>query len=54
MLADYRAYQGNIDSAIQMLLEYLPALKPGDRRYSIQTSQLAFFYGCKGDMRRKK
>lgn len=54
VLADYRAYQGNIDSAIQMLLEYLPALKPGDRRYSIQTSQLAFFYGCKGDMGRKK
>lgn len=49
VLSDYETYVKNYDTAIRLSLEYLPKLKPGDRKYSIQTSQLAFFYECKGD-----
>lgn len=48
VVADYEAYLNNIDTAIKITLAYLPKLKPGDRRYSMLTSKLAFFYGQKG------
>lgn len=42
--ATYTCEQGETDRAIKMLEDYLPKLQQGDRRYSIVTSTLAYFY----------
>ena len=42
--ATYTCEQGDIDSAISQLEQFLPTLRQGDRRYSIVTSTLAYFY----------
>ena len=42
--ATYTCEQGDIDSAISQLEQFLPTLHQGDRRYSIVTSTLAYFY----------
>ena len=42
--ATYISEKGDNDAAIKMLEAYLPTLKQGERRYSIVTSTLAYFY----------
>ena len=42
--ATYTCEQGDADRAIRQLEYLLPSLKPGERRYSIVTSTLAYFY----------
>lgn len=47
--ASYVCQMGRYDEAISILLRYLPRLRPGDRRYSILTSTLAYFYMIKNN-----
>ena len=42
--ASYSCEQGDVKGAIRQFEEYLPTLRPGDRRYSIVASTLAYFY----------
>lgn len=46
-LASYTCEQGNEDQAIRIFENYLPSIQQGDRRYSIITSTLAYFYARK-------
>jgi hypothetical protein len=54
-LASYTSEKGNDDQAINIFEKYLPSIKQGDRRYSIVTSTLAYFYSRKqqSDMQEK-
>ncbi len=54
-LASYTCERGNVDQAIRIFEEYLPSIPQGDRRYSIITSTLAYFYSRKqqSDMQEK-
>ena len=45
--ATYTCEQGDADRAIRQLEDLLPSLKPGERRYCIVTSTLAYFYSRK-------
>ena len=45
--ATYVCEQGDVDRAITQLEQYLPQLRQGERRYSIVTSTLAYFYSRK-------
>lgn len=45
--ATYTCEQGDADRAIRQLEDFLPSLKPGERRYSIVTATLAYFYSRK-------
>lgn len=47
--ASYVCQMKKYDEAIGLLQDYLKKVKSGDRRYSILTSTLAFFYDCKKD-----
>lgn len=47
--AGYICEMGDIDAAIRVFEAYLPTFQPGDRRYSIIASTLAFFYMRKHD-----
>ncbi len=47
--ATYTCERGDPDGAIRQLDSYLKKLKPGDRRYSIISSTLAYFYQTKND-----
>lgn len=46
-MASYTCEKGNEDQAINIFENYLPSIKQGDRRYSIITSTLAYFYSRK-------
>lgn len=46
-LASYTCERGNEDQAIRIFENYLPSIQQGDRRYSIITSTLAYFYSRK-------
>ena len=46
-LASYTCEKGNVDQAIRIFEDYLPSIQQGDRRYSIITSTLAYFYSRK-------
>ncbi len=46
-LASYTSERGNEDQAIRIFEDYLPSIQLGDRRYSIITSTLAYFYSRK-------
>lgn len=46
-LANYTSEKGNEDQAIRIFEDYLPSIQQGDRRYSIITSTLAYFYSRK-------
>ena len=46
-MASYTCEKGNEDQAISIFENYLPSIKQGDRRYSIITSTLAYFYSRK-------
>lgn len=46
-LASYTCERGNEDQAIRIFEDYLPSIQQGDRRYSIITSTLAYFYSRK-------
>ena len=46
-MANYTSEKGNEDQAIRIFEDYLPSIKQGDRRYSIITSTLAYFYSRK-------
>lgn len=48
--ATYISEKGDNDAAIKMLEAYLPTLKQGERRYSIVTSTLAYFYSKDKEM----
>lgn len=48
--ATYISEKGDNDAAIKMLEDYLPTLKQGERRYSIVTSTLAYFYSKDKEM----
>ena len=48
-LAGYTCETGDVNKAIRLFEHYLSRLCPGDRRYSIMTSTLAYFYMRKGD-----
>lgn len=48
-LATYTCEQGDANRAILQLENYLPQLHQGERRYSIITSTLAYFYSKKQD-----
>lgn len=54
-LASYTSEKGNDDQAINIFEKYLPSIKQGDRKYSIVTSTLAYFYSRKqqSDMQEK-
>lgn len=54
-LASYTCEKGNVDQAIRIFEDYLPSIRQGDRRYSIITSTLAYFYSRKqqSDMQEK-
>lgn len=54
-LASYTCEKGNVDQAIRIFEDYLPSIWQGDRRYSIITSTLAYFYSRKqqSDMQEK-
>ena len=47
--ATYTCEKGDANRAIQQLEQYLPQLHQGERRYSIITSTLAYFYSMKKD-----
>lgn len=47
--AGYLCEVGDVDAAIRMFDDLLPSFQPGDRRYSIIASTLAYFYRCKQD-----
>ena len=47
--ATYISEKGDNDGAIRMLEAYMRNLKQGERRYSIVTSTLAYFYSKKGE-----
>ena len=47
--ACYLCEVGDVDAAIRMFDDLLPSFQPGDRRYSIIASTLAYFYRCKQD-----
>ena len=53
-----RAYftceKGDVKGAINQFEHYLPTLQPGDRRYSIVASTLAYFYWKDGDVNRQE
>ena len=51
----YICESGDVDAAIRMFESYLPSFQPGDRRYSIIASTLAYFYSRKqqSDMQEK-
>ena len=42
--ASYTCEKGDVEGAIRQFEHYLPSLQPGDRRYSIVASTLAYFY----------
>ena len=42
--AAYACERGDVAGAIHQLKHYLPTLQPGDRRYSVVTSTMAYFY----------
>ena len=42
--AAYACERGDVAEAIHQLKHYLPTLQPGDRRYSVVTSTMAYFY----------
>ncbi len=46
-LASYTCERGYEDQAIRIFENYLPSIQQGDRRYSIITSTLAYFYSRK-------
>ncbi len=46
-LAGYTSERGNENQAIRIFEDYLPSIQLGDRRYSIITSTLAYFYSRK-------
>ena len=46
-MASYTCERGNEDQAIRIFEDYLPSIRQGDRRYSIITSTLAYFYSRK-------
>jgi hypothetical protein len=48
--ATYISEKGDNEAAIKMLEDYLPTLKQGERRYSIVTSTLAYFYSKDKEM----
>jgi len=48
--ATYISEKGDNNGAIKMLEAYLPTLKQGERRYSIVTSTLAYFYSKDKEM----
>ena len=52
--ATYISEKGDNDAAIKMLEAYLPTLKQGERRYSIVTSTLAYFYSKDKEMRHQE
>ena len=54
-MANYTSEKGNEDQAIRIFEDYLPSIRQGDRRYSIITSTLAYFYSRKqqSDMQEK-
>lgn len=45
--ASYTCERGDEDQAIRIFENYLPSIQQGDRRYSIITSTLAYFYSRK-------
>lgn len=48
-LSSYVCEQRQYDRAIALLSAHMGQLRPGNRRYSVLTSTLAFFYDCKHD-----
>ncbi len=54
-LASYTSEKGNEEQAIRIFEDYLPSIRQGDRRYSIITSTLAYFFSRKqqSDMQEK-
>ncbi len=54
-LASYTCEKGDEDQAIRLFENYLPSIRQGDRRYSIISSTLAYFYarGHRADMQEK-
>ena len=53
-LATYTCEKGDIDKAINLLTECMPSFNIGDRRYSIITSTLAYFYSKKNDYQQQE
>lgn len=47
--ATYTCEKGDVAGAIRQFEQFLPTLQPGDRRYSIVASTLAYFYGRNGN-----
>lgn len=52
--ATYSCERGNVDKAINLLENLLTTLKVGERKYSIITSTLAYFYSRKQDETRQE